>query len=171
MQNVQSNMDGDKIYYYLNTNLDKNYATLWKGYLYFKRNDNIPINLNDVDTILVDICNINFYIKIDLLHIYLSMDQDEKYYYYQFEKHINKVMNEFEKMFNISIINGIFNAEELRHDGNKYRYLISKKKDNKIKLIKKILNWEIYDKKNKKDNYDNSDKSEDLINELNKLSI
>ena len=160
-----TNISSNEIYYFTNTKLETSYPTLWDGYIHFKKKDSTPIILQDIDNILIDICNINFYIKIDILHIYLSMDQDEKYYHYQFEKHIKKIINTFEEMFNINVINGIFNATELKHQGNQYRYRISKKIDNKIMVSKKVLSWEVIDKKNKKTEWDN------ICDNLDKLII
>ena len=162
---LTTNISSNEIYYFTNTKLETSYPTLWNGYIYFKKNDNTPIRLEDVDNILCDICEINFYIKIDFLHIYISMDQDEKYYHYQFEKHIKKIINKFEEMFNINVINGIFNATEFKHQGNQYRYRISKKINNKIMLSKKVLNWEVIDKKNVKAELD------DICNEIDKITI
>ena len=170
---LTTNISSNEIYYFTNTKLETSYPTLWNGYIYFKKNDNTPIRLEDVDNILADICDINFYIKIDIkidiLHIYISMDQDEKYYHHQFEKHIKKIINKFEEMFNINVIRGIFNATELKHQGNQYRYRISKKNDNKIMVSKKILNWEVIDKKNKKSDLDDS--FNDVLKDLDKITI
>ncbi len=152
---LTTNINSNEIYYFTNTKLETSFPTLWNGYIHFKKIDTTPIRLEDVDNILADICEINFYIKIDILHIYISMDQDEKYYHHQFEKHIKKIINKFEEMFNINVVNGIFNATELKHQGNQYRYRISKKIDNKIMVSKKVLNWEVIDKKNKKEELDN----------------
>lgn len=166
---LTTNISSNEIYYFTNTKLETSYSTLWSGYIYFKKIDNTPIRLEDVDNILVDICNINFYIKIDILHIYISMDQDEKYYHHQFEKHIKKIINKFEEMFNITVINGIFNATELKHQGNQYRYRISKKIDNKILVSKKVLNWEVIEKKNKKSELD--DNFNDILKNFDKITV
>jgi len=162
---LTTNINSNEIYYFTNTKLETSYPTLWNGYIHFRKNDITPIRLEDVDNILVDICDINFYIKIDISNIYISMDQDEKYYHHKFEKHIKKIINKFEEMFNITVINGIFNATELKHQGNQYRYRISKKIDNKIMLSKKVLNWEVIDKKSKKEELD------DVCNNLDKIVI
>jgi len=169
-----TNISNNNNYYYSNTKLETTYPTLWNGYIHFNQKDNeiVPIVLQDVDSILVDICNINFYIKIDILHIYLSIDQDERYYYHQFEKNIKKIINKFEDMFNINIINGIFNATELRHQGNQYRYRISKKDNNKLILSKKVLNWDVIDKKRKRDEeYDDSLQLSSIIKDFDKITV
>jgi hypothetical protein len=132
-----------KRYYYDGYNLDKNYATLWNGFLEYNSNtielteDRIEKNTNrELDDLLTDICNINFYIYILDSKIYISLCQDSKYYYYQFEKDIKLIIDKIENQFNIKIDNGEFNATELKHQGNQYKYSISKDIDSKIILKK-----------------------------------
>ncbi len=138
-------------YYYENTHLETRYPTLWNGYLkYEKKINSVPLNVIDVDTILVDICDVNFYINIDDRNhgdykIYLSLCRDTDYYYTQFEKHIKKVIAKLEDFFNITIIDVEFYGTEVKHMGNQYKYTISKT-DGKIVLKKRTLNWAVLDK-------------------------
>jgi hypothetical protein len=76
---------------------------------------------------------------------------DEFYYYHQFEKSIKSAIKETELKFNIVITNGEFYGNELKHNGNQYKYTISKK-DDKIILKKKILNWDSSNNKKAKKN-------------------
>jgi hypothetical protein len=133
-------------YYYDNCDLNKNYATLWKGYITYEGNNNIIINLLDIDNILIDICDVNFYIILENNNIYLSLCQDTKYYYYQFERHIKKVINKFEDFFKINFIYAEFYATEVKHVGNQYKYTITNI-ETKLVLKKKTLNWSVYEKK------------------------
>jgi hypothetical protein len=138
-----------KYYYFDNTNLDTYYPTLWKGYIKYGNinSNNNHLNIIDIDNILIDICDINFYINIDGNDgkIYISLCQDSKYYYHQFEKHIKKVISKLEEFFNIVFINAEFYANEVKHLGNQYKYTIDKL-DNKVVLKKKTLNWSVIDK-------------------------
>ena len=90
----------------------------------------------------------NFYINIDFDNssIYISLCQDSRYYYYQFEKDIKLLINSIEKDCLIYINCGEFYANEIKHDGNQYKYTIIKK-NSEIILKKKILNWTTYDAK------------------------
>lgn len=140
-------------YYYDNMNLKERYATLWNGYLSYEiklPNDNPEkiLSICKLNDIVTDICKINFYINIDNSNIYISLCQDSHYYYYDFEKDIKKVILKLEKEFDINIIGGEFNANEVNHNANQYKYTILKKNE-KITLKKKTLNWSSY--KSKKD--------------------
>lgn len=157
-------------YYFMNTNLDTNYATLWNGFFKFDKFDCNPIPYLDIDNILLDICDVNFYINLDLEKnlLYISLCQDEKYYIYQFEKHIKKVIKKFEECLNIIITSAEFNATELKHEGYQYKYNVTRDINNRIILKKRILNWENIDKKKQK----KQERDEDDINEkLNDLTL
>tara|TARA_A100001015_G_scaffold93691_1_gene104226 strand:- start:1432 stop:1875 length:444 start_codon:yes stop_codon:yes gene_type:complete len=130
-------------------NILEKYYTLWSGFLknnnsdkeWFKKED-----IKSIDDIIVEICEQNLYTAIDDNHLYISMDSDEKYYYYEFEKHIFPLIKRLEKDFNIFIEEGEFHAFENKPFGNQYRYNIFRSKKNKINLKKNVLNWENYDK-------------------------
>jgi len=133
-------------YYFTNTLVNIKYPTLWDGFLKYKKIDeNEPIGWLDMDNILVDICEINFYINIDKDTIYLSMDRDENYYVHQFEKHIKKVIKKSEEILNIKILSGEFNATEVKHEASQYKYIITCN-DDKIILKKRVLNWALLNK-------------------------
>lgn len=156
-----------KRYYFDKTDLDSKYSTLWNGFLEYDSNnieltqDREEKNTNkELDDILSEICNINFYIYLLDSKIYISLCQDQKYYYYDFEKDIKKVISEIEIKFKVKINYGEFNATEIKHYGNQYKYTITKDKNCKIILKKKVLNWEI--KKKAKD---------DISKEMEKLKI
>lgn len=161
----------DEKYYFTNTQLSKVYATLWNGFLKYKKLDDNPISFLDMDNILVDICNINFYVNLDNDNINISLCQDEKYYYYQFELHIKKVIKKFEEYFNIQIISGEFNATELKHQGDQIKYTITKTSDNKISLKKRILNWENYEKKKKNNTENERERDYDIEKDIQKMNI
>lgn len=140
-------------YYFESYNLQTRYYTIWHGFLKYDGNQ-IPINsehiLNtnskilyniDLSDIFTEICQLNFYISLIDNYIYISHDMDELYYYHQFEKSIKNAIKETELKFNIVINNGEFYGNELKHNGNQYKYTISRK-DDKIILKKKILNWD-----------------------------
>jgi hypothetical protein len=146
----------NKKYYFVDTNLDVKYPTLWNGFLNFNKNEDTVINFLDIDNILIDICNVNFYVNIDSNNIYLSLDQDEKYYFFQFEKHIKKVIKKIEEISEIYINYGEFNANELKHFGLQYKYNITRTNDTKIVLKKKTLQW---------------DNDSNLCNELSNLKL
>ena len=159
-----------KRYYFDSFDLDKKYATLWNGFLEYnsniiectkERGDNTNRILDDL---ISEICDINFYIYLLDSKIYFSLCQDSQYYYNQFEKDIKKVITEIENKFNVKIEYGEFNATELKHQGNQYKYTITKDKTCKIILKKKILNWDNYESKNKK-------KKEDINEDIKKLKI
>jgi len=145
-------------YYFNNTNIDNNYATIWYGSLIYDQTKNIiPISENYyqksniiLDDLLSEICNMNFYVNIINNYIYISVCQDFKYYYYQFEKDIKNVIKEIENKFDVIIESGEFNAVECKYNGNQYKYTISKNNDKSISLKKKILNWENYESKKRK---------------------
>lgn len=142
-----------KRYYFDGCDHDKKYATLWNGFLEY--NSNIIVLTQDkekntnkiLDDLVSDICNINFYIYLFDSKIYISLCQDEKYYYYQFEKDIKKVISEIENKFKVKIYYGEFNATEIKHQGNQYKYTITKDEESKIILKKKILNWDYFESK------------------------
>lgn len=138
-----------KKYYFDNTNLDKVYATLWNGYLVFEFSavDILKLKEIELDEIFVKICNINFYINIINNIIYISLCQDEKYYFYQFEKDIKNVIISIQIKYKIKIESGEFNAIEIKNFGNQYKYIIKNTKIDKISLKKKILNWNSYENK------------------------
>ena len=132
----------NKHYYYDGTTILTKYATLWDGYLKYSSKDIIP-DFHIVEDILVEICDINFYISVTEDHIYISLCQDSSYYAHQFEKHIKIVIKEFEDKFNISISNGKFNATEVKHQGDQYKYTITKDDiSGRIILKKRVLNWD-----------------------------
>jgi hypothetical protein len=144
-------MINEKYYFLVKTGVDINvtYPTLWHGYLKYKRQNDDPIQWLDLDNILVDICNINFYIDIDDEHIHISLDRDENYYAHQFDTHIKKVIKQIEERLLIKILEGEFYANEVKHNGSQYKYNIICNTD-KIILKKTILNWEILNKGNDK---------------------
>ncbi len=149
-------------YYFVNTNVNIKYPTLWDGYLnYTKNSSDVVINYLDIDNILVDICEINFYIHLQPETIYISLDRDENYYFHQFEKHIKPVIKKMEEIMNITIQYGEFNASEIKHDPNLFKYIITRKTD-KIILQKQSLNWSILHK---------NDNTSDLSAKLNNMNI
>jgi hypothetical protein len=149
--------------YYFETINPDYYATVWYGFFeYDENNERIPISDDyyqksnrDLDDLLVNVCDIHYYVNLLDNYIYLSIDNDSKYYYYQFEKNIKNTILSIEEKFKINIKNGEFNAIEYRPNGNQYKYTISREYDstlshNKVKLKKKILNWDSFkNKKNK----------------------
>jgi hypothetical protein len=169
-----------KLYYYDGYDLDKNYATLWNGVLEYNSStietiqDNKEKNTNkELDDLVTDICDVNFYINIFHSKIYFSLCQDTKYFYYKFEKDIKRVISGIEDKFKVKIDNGEFNAIELKHNGNQYKYIISKNKTFNISLKKKILNWDNYELKNKKIKRikDDINKNDINKNDINKNDI
>jgi hypothetical protein len=145
-----------KRYYFDGYELDKKYATLWNGYLEFNPNIIEVVDYYDgktnleLEDMVTDICNINFYVYINSSKIYFSLCQDSIYYYDDFERDIKKVIIAIENKFNIKIYHGEFNATEVKHQGNQYKYTISKDEESNIILKKKILNWSTYESKSKK---------------------
>jgi len=145
-------------YYFDNTNIDTNYSTIWYGFLIYDiSKNNIPISENYyqksnriLDDLLCELCDMNFCVNIINNHIYISICQDSKYYYYQFEKDIKIVIKEIETKFDVTIESGEFNATECKYNGNQYKYTITKNKDKNIILKRRILNWTTYDIKIKK---------------------
>lgn len=159
----------DNKYYFTDKKLI--YATVWSGSLKYQKLDDIPIPYLDIDNILVDICNVNFYINLDSENINISLCQDEKYYTHQFEHHIKKIIKKFEEHFNINILSGEFNATELKHQGDQIKYTLTKSTDNKVSLKKKILNWENYEKKKKEINTNIKERSYNLNDDMERLNI
>jgi hypothetical protein len=150
-------------YYYDNPNFDKNYRTIWKGYLSYTGNP-IPISQNyfeysnrDLNDIIVEICDINLYSNLENNVIYLSSDCDFNFYYYDFEKTIKPLIENLNIKFNIDIYGGEFKAHEVRIEGDLFKYTISKSKSNII-LKKKVLNWDIIETKKSKRKIDDDTK-------------
>lgn len=156
-----------KKYYFDNTNLDKVHATLWNGYLVCESSaaNILKSKEKELDEIFAEICNINFYINIINNTIYISLCQDEKYYFYEFEKDIKNVIESIQEKYKIKIVSGEFNAIEIKNFGNQYKYIIKNINDNKISLKKKILNWDSYENKKVKN------KKIELSDELNKINL
>lgn len=137
-------------YYFENTHLNTDYPTLWHGFLSYN-GEKINISENyyqksnrELDDLLAEICDINFYTTLIDNNIYISVCRDTKFYYYNFEKTIKKAAKRIEKKFNISIIYSEFFATEVKHLGNQYKYFLVKD-DNKMILKKKTLNWDTFD--------------------------
>ena len=149
-------IDIKKKYYFDNTNLEEFYSTIWYGYLTYIEID-IIIPYYELNDLLTEICDINFYINFDDNKIYISVDSDTKYYFYQFEKDIKNIILKIEEKFNINIDKGEFNAVELKFNSNQYKYTISREcsSTRKIILKKKILNWATYNKKKNTSDIDN----------------
>lgn len=125
-------------YYFDNTNILNNYSTIWYGYLYSKidepyLNESSIWQLNDI---LVEICDINFYIYLINNYIHLSICMDSKYYVSNFEKDIRKAIKALKKKLNINIEKGEFFANECKPMGFQYKYTISTDSTNKISLKK-----------------------------------
>ena len=168
-----------KKYYYENTFLEEQFPTLWDGYLFYE-GINIPVSTNyfqesnrDLDDLLAEVCDVNFYVTLVDNYIYLSVCSDFRYYAAKFEKDIRKMIKALESKFNIVISNGEFYANELKHHGNQYKYSISQ--NDKIILKKRILNFDSVDNKlieNIKKrilNFDSVDNK--LIENIKKLNI
>jgi hypothetical protein len=159
-----------KKYYFDNTNLDTNYSTLWDGELLYNGNEIIKSNNyfqesnRELDDLLANYLGVNFYVTLLDKSIYISCCSDFKFYFYDFEKNIKNTILEIENLFKINIYNGNFNANELKHGGNQFKYNLSKNKDNKLVLKKKVLNWFIYESKKKKIN-------DTLLEKLDNLNI
>ena len=171
-------------YYFLEksvTGIDINitYPTLWHGYLTYVKNDitdKSPINLLDIDNILIDICDNNFYLNNDSENIYISLDRDSKYYVEQFEKQIKKVIKQIEEMLYVTVTYGEFNATEIKHNGSQYKYTLTRNKtDNKIILKKIILNWDVLDGSKKLKRHDsptkNNNSCDDIVNKMSNVKI
>ena len=138
-------------YYFDNTNLLTKYGTLWDGFLTFDLITELPSDANSqISDILVEICDINFFTNVIEHNIYISLDTDSYFYYYDFEKTIKSAIIEIEKKFEININYGEFNAIEVKHYSNQYKYTISKNDDNSILLKKKTLNWDNYEEQKQK---------------------
>jgi len=141
------------------------YPTLSNGffrYEYFLISNIEPINYIDIDTILLDICNVNFYIKYDIQkkEIYLSLDCDEIYYIYQFERQFKTIVNKLNTHFNINIIYGEFYANEIKCGTFQYVYIITKNNNNKLTIKKKNLNSLLENTKSGRE----QDEEDDVIN-------
>jgi hypothetical protein len=159
-----------KKYYFENTNLDKIYSTLWNGEFIYN-GDKIPLSLDyhqesnrELDDILTENLDVNFYVSLIDNNIHISCCSDFKFYFYDFEKYIKRTILNIESKFNIYIYFGNFNATEIKHNGNQYKYTINKNNENKIILKKRILNWEVLESKKKKI-------SENILNDFNNLKI
>jgi hypothetical protein len=172
--NKMNNSENNTKYYFESYNLQTRYCTIWHGFLKY---DGIQIPINrehilstnnkllyniDLSDIFTEICQLNFYISLIDNYIYISHDMDEFYYYYQFEKSIKNAIKETELKFNIVITNGEFYANEIKHNGNQYKYTISKK-DDKIILKKKILNWDSNNSKKVKNKEKDEKDKKDLL--------
>jgi hypothetical protein len=76
-------------------------------------------------------------------------------------------VEKIEEICDINITYGDFNATELKHDGNQYKYTITRAEDKKIILKKRVLNWEVFEKKRKEHSVD----YEQLENSMKKMNI
>jgi hypothetical protein len=158
-------------YYFDNTNLLTKYGTLWDGFLNFNLINQLPSDANTIiSDILVEICDINFFTNVIENNIYISLDTDSYFYYYDFEKTIKSALTEIEKKLSVKINHGEFNATEVKHYSNIYKYIISKNDDNSILLKKKTLNWDNYEEQKLKKKKKKSDQDGDVNNTENKLS-
>jgi hypothetical protein len=143
-----------KRYYFDEYKINELYPTLWDGYIQFDSNK-IPItdieeNSNrELDDLVTNICAINFYIYILDSKIYISLCQDSVYYFHQFEKDIKKLIFAIEDKFKVNIDYAQFNATEVKHQGNQYKYTLTKDTNNRLILKKKILNWDNYSRSKK----------------------
>lgn len=135
-------------YYFHFPRTDTCYQTVWSGYLQIQESKPLidESKKDELRDILIDTCEQNFYIKYDNNHICLSLDLDTYYFYYEFEKHIKKVVRQIEEKNNTYIDFGEFFGTECKNKGNQYKYTIKKKED-KIVLKKKILNWDTFENK------------------------
>jgi len=145
--------------YYFDKNLEKNwYQTIWAGFFQTKIDEpyiaSNKENLDKMNDLLIEVCDQHFWININENYIYLSADMDERYYYYQFEKHVKKAFLEIEKQFNVNIEIGEFHGTEVKHMGSQFYYIVNRfeENDNKLTLRKKVLNWETYENLKKKKN-------------------
>jgi archaellin len=75
-----------------------------------------------------------------------------------------------EKKLGININYGEFNAIEVKHYSNQYKYIILKNDDNSILLKKKTLNWDNYEeqkhKKKKKKIEEDIDKTGNKLSKM-----
>lgn len=158
-------------YYFDNTNLLTKYGTLWDGFLTFNLISELPSDTNtQISDILVEICDINFFTNVIENNIYISLDTDSYFYYYDFEKTIKSAIIEIEKKLKINISYGEFNATEVKHYSNIYKYTISKNDDNSILLKKKTLNWDNYEEQKLKKKKKKGDQDVEIDKTGNKLS-
>jgi hypothetical protein len=147
-------------YYYDNCahfNKDK-YKTLWNGYLTYNIDDPYikSESESELNDLIVEICERNFYITLEENYIYLSFDSDEYLYHYEFEKTLKPLIVAIQNKFKISNIEGEFFATEIKHCGNQYKYIIHEcineelmsesESQKKLKITKKTLNWDNYEK-------------------------
>jgi hypothetical protein len=162
-----------KRYYFDDTHVNTKYATLWNGFLtyapdskYIELSEGYYCNSNrELDDIVAEITDINFYTYLADDKIYFSLCQDSLYYVHDFEKHIKKLINKLEEHFSIKIASGEFNAVEVNHFSNQYKYTITKKDDN-FSLKKKVLNWTKYEEKKKQKKNDDTQKIIETIKNL-----
>ena len=147
-----------KKYYFEDSIIETKYPTLWNGYFeydgkeicvtetYFQNSN------KELDEILTNICDVNFYISLIDNRIYISLCRDSNYYSYQFEKDVKNMVENIEKKFDVKIMEGEFFANEVKHNGNYFKYTVTKN-INKIVLKRKILSWNIdLDSKTKLEN-------------------
>jgi hypothetical protein len=151
-------------YYFDNTQLSSKYATIWYGFFSFKGEISPESPETILNDLLTSICDINFYINIDSNNIYISLCSDSHYYVSQFEKDISNIVREINSKLKIKIESGEFKAFEQKHDGNQYKYTITFSKTGKINLKKKVLNWDVVEKKKKTDVSDINTLSNDVSN-------
>jgi hypothetical protein len=134
-----------KKYYFENSIIEEKYPTLWHGYLEYNGNkinitEDYHQNSNrELDDLLADICDVNFYVSLIDNKIHLSLCRDSNYYIDNFEKNIKDIVQSIEKKFNIKIISGEIYANEVKHNGKHVKYNLSKK--NKIILKRNILSF------------------------------
>lgn len=162
-----------KRYYFDDTPVNTKYATLWNGFLdyahgskFIELSEGYYCNSNrDLDDIVSELTEINFYTYLADNKIYFSLCQDSHYYVHDFEKHIKKLIIKLEEHFSIKIASGIFNANEVKHFGNQYKYTITKD-DHNFSLKKKVLNWDSYEQKKKAKKNDDTQKITESIKNL-----
>lgn len=138
-----------KKYYYEGTFMEYKFSTLWNGFLRYIgiqipiSSDHYQESNRELDDLLAETCDINFYVSLINNHIYMSICRDSNYYAIDFEKNTKKMIREIEKKFNVMITDGEFYANEIKHNGNQYKYNILKDNEDKIILKKKTLNFNI----------------------------
>jgi hypothetical protein len=157
-------------YYFDNTQLSTKFATIWYGFFSFNGIISVSSELSSISPIsilgdlLTSICDINFYVNIDSNNIYISLCSDSHYYASQFEKDISNIVREINSKLKIKIESGEFKAFEQKHNGNQYKYTITFSKTGKINLKKKVLNWDVVEKKKKTDVSEINTLSNDVSN-------
>jgi len=142
-----------KRYYYdeCTFNVLEKYATIWKGFLKKKNIDDNWIKcdeLRKIDDLFAEKYDINFYTYLDEDYLYISLCQDTKYYYYQFEKDIIKMIKDIQKLCQIEIGEGCFEAWECKPYADSYKYTIYREEE-KLKLKKIKVNIEKYENQKK----------------------